>query len=101
MIIDVNTYIGHWPFRQLRNNTAKELVKKMDEADISVACISSVHSIFYKDTQEGNLELINEILPYKDRFLPFAVINPVYPAWKKDFLTCIENMDMKGLELYP
>ena len=101
MIIDVNTYIGHWPFRQLRNNTAKGLIDVMDETGITVACVSSVHSIFYKDTQEGNRELFNEIAPYKERFLPYAVINPVYPGWKKDFLTCIKDMNMKGLELYP
>ncbi|HBN84969.1 MAG TPA: hypothetical protein DDZ89_14125 [Clostridiales bacterium] len=101
MIYDVNTYIGHWPFRQLRNNTAEGLVKKMDEAGISVACVSSVHSIFYKDTQEGNMELVKEIAPYQNRFLPFAIINPTYPAWKNDFLTGIQKMNMKGLELYP
>lgn len=101
MIYDVNTYIGHWPFRQLRNNTAEGLINKMDEAGISVACVSSINSIFYKDTQEGNVELVKEILPFKNRFLPFAIINPLYPAWEKDFITCIEKMNMRGLELYP
>ena len=30
MSIDVNTYIGHFPFRQLRGNTAQGLVSYMD-----------------------------------------------------------------------
>jgi len=26
MLIDMNAYLGHWPFRKLRHNTAPELV---------------------------------------------------------------------------
>ena len=103
MLIDINTYIGHWPFRQLRNNTAAGLLPKMDEYGIDMAAVSSLNAVFYKDTQEGNRELIEEIQNDKaqDRFIPFAVINPKYSAWEKDFIYCVENMGMKGLELYP
>ena len=101
MLIDINTYIGHWPFRQLRNNTASGLLSTMDEYGIDMAAVSSLNAVFYKDAQEGNKELIEEIKNNKDRFIPFAVINPKYVAWKKDFIYCVENLGMKGLELYP
>jgi len=101
MIIDVNTYIGHWPFKKIRNNTAEELVQQMDKSEIDKAIVSNFNSIFYKDTQEGNIELINEIKAYSERLIPLAIINPTYPGWKKDFLTCIDGFKMKGLELYP
>jgi uncharacterized protein len=101
MIIDVNTYIGHWPFRKIRNNTAEKLIEQMDKAGIDKAVVSNLNSIFYKDTQEGNIELISEIKAYGDRFIPLEIINPAYPGWKKDFLTCIDNFGMKGLEMYP
>lgn len=101
MLIDINTYIGHWPFRQLRNNTASGLLSIMDEYGIDIAAVSSLNAVFYKDTQEGNLELIEEIQGNKDRFIPFAVINPKYTAWEKDFRNCVEKLGMRGLELYP
>lgn len=101
MIIDVNSYIGHWPFRQITNSTAEGLIKRMDGAEIEKAAVSSINAIFYKDSQQGNLELIEQINDWKDRFIPFAVINPTYPGWKKDFLYCIDILGMKGLELYP
>jgi predicted TIM-barrel fold metal-dependent hydrolase len=101
MLIDINTYIGHWPFRQLRNNTAQGLLSLMDKYGVDMAAVSSLNAVFYKDTQEGNLELIEEIKDNKDRFIPFAVINPKYVAWEKDFRYCVEKLGMKGLELYP
>lgn len=101
MLIDINTYIGHWPFRQVKNMTPGELVKVMDEAGIDVAAVSSMNSVFYRDAQQGNEELAEQIAPYKGRFLPFAIINPVYTGWKKDFVRCVETLKMRGLELYP
>lgn len=104
MIIDINTYIGHWPFRQIKNNTPEQLGARMDDAGIDIACVSNLNSIFYKAVQAGNEELyeqINSCKSFKDRFIPFAIINPAYPAWEKDFLHCIDDLGMKGLELYP
>jgi len=101
MIFDVNTYIGHWPFRQIRHNNAKTLLDYLNESGISKACISSVNAIFYKDSMEGNRELIKEISPYGDKFVPFGIINPAYTNWKEDFEESIENLQIRGLELYP
>ncbi len=36
-----------------------------------------------------------------DLFIPFGIINPAYPGWKKDFLYCTEILGMKCIELYP
>lgn len=104
MIIDINTYIGHWPFRQIMNNTPAQLGSLMDDAGIDLACVSNLNAIFYRNTQDGNKELHDQIQSsksYKDRFLPFAIINPSYPGWEKDFMQCFNEFGMKGLELYP
>ena len=101
MLIDINTYLGHWPFRQVKSNTPDGLLKLLDNAGIDMAAVSSVNSVFYKDSQQGNEELMEQISSCKSRLIPFAIINPAYPGWKKDFLNCIEKMGMKGLELYP
>lgn len=101
MLIDINTYIGHWPFRQVKNSDPAGLIKIMDEKGIDISVVTSINSVFYKDAQQGNEELMEEIAPYGSRFIPFAIINPAYTGWKKDFINCIENYGMKGLELYP
>jgi predicted TIM-barrel fold metal-dependent hydrolase len=38
---------------------------------------------------------------FKDRLVPFAIINPIYTGWKDDFETCTTKMGMKGLRLFP
>lgn len=104
MIIDINTYIGHWPFRKLNNNTPEKLVSIIDNAGIDLICVSNINSIFYKDSQYGNKELFEQLQSsktYRDRLLSFAIINPAYPAWDKDFTQCFDDFEMKGLELYP
>jgi len=104
MIIDVNTYIGHWPFRQVSDSTPEGLVNLMDKSGIDMACVSNINAIFYRNVQDGNEELAQQISSckeFKDRLIPFAIINPLYPGWKKDFIHCIDDLGMKGLELYP
>lgn len=104
MLIDSNAYIGHWPFLQLQYATCKGLLQKMDSYGVDRSVISNINSIFYKNVQSGNEELYNEIQSRKqfaNRFIPFAVINPIYAGWKNDFKTCINEWGMKGLRLYP
>jgi len=101
MIIDASTYIGHWPFRRLRHNTAEGLISLMDRNGIDKAVVSSINAVFYKNCQEGNEELAEEIEPYRDRLIPFATLNPKYVAWREDLERCVEDLGMRGLRLYP
>ncbi len=101
MLIDMNAYLGHWPFRKLRHNTAPELVALMDDRGIDLACVSSASAIFYKNSQAGNEDLAAEVADHPDRLIPFAVINPTYADWEHDLSVCAESFGVKGLRLYP
>jgi hypothetical protein len=101
MIIDTNAYLGHWATRRLRHNTPEGMLKLMDRAGITKACVSSASAILYKNSQSGNEELAEAIEKHRDRFIPFAVINPAYAAWQKDLKWCREVLGAKGLRLYP
>lgn len=101
MTIDGVAYLGHWPFRELRHNTAKTMLELMVSNEIDIACVSSINAVFYKDVMTGNKELMEEVREYQDRFIPFAVINPEYPHFEEDFNICIDEWNMKGLEIFP
>jgi len=63
-----------------------------------------MNGIFYKNTQSGNEELYEELnsdRQFKNRFIPFAVINPMYAGWEYDMKVCAEKFKMKGIRLYP
>ena len=104
MLIDSNTYIGHWPFRQFEYNTFDTLLGRMSEFGTDASVVSNLNGIFYKNTQAANEELYDAIRSkktYLERFIPFAVINPIYSGWHDDFEVCSTKMGMKGIRLYP
>jgi len=101
MIVDLNAYLGHWPFRQLRHNTAGGLLKLMDRHGIDLAVVSSLSAIFYKNCHAGNEEVAKEVRRHGDRLIPWGVINPTYADWEHDLSVCVEELGMSGLRLYP
>lgn len=103
MIIDTNAYLGHWPFRKTTYTTAAELDSLAQSMDVTHMIVSSLNAIFYKDVMDGNRELAEELAAYqgKTKFLPFAIINPTYPAWEQDMKTCIHELGFCGVELTP
>ncbi|MHB0878461.1 MAG: amidohydrolase family protein [Anaerolineae bacterium] len=101
MIIDANTWLGHWPFRQLRHNDVAGLLHLMDANGIDLAVVANTHGIFYKNVQKANEELAAWVAPHRDRLVPFATMNPNYPGWRRNLRLCHEDLGMKGLRLYP
>ena len=104
MLLDINAYVGHWPFKQLHFNTCSTLLARMDQFGVGKSVISNLNGIFYKNTQPANEELYLEIQSDKrflDRFIPFAVINPIYAGWIYDVESSIDKLGMKGIRLYP
>jgi len=100
VIVDVNAYLGHWPFRPLHYNTADGLIALMDRNGLDRAVVSSIHGIFYKNCHTANEELIAEIAPHRDRLIPFATLNPMYVDWEEDLKRC-RDLGMQGLRLFP
>lgn len=104
MLIDINAYVGHWPFMQLKYNNCTALGQRMDKFGVDISIISNLNGIFYKNTQSANKELYDELQSakrYRDRLIPFAVINPIYAGWQRDMDVCIRHWGMKGIRLYP
>ena len=103
-MLDINAYVGHWPFKQLKYNTCEATIDRMDHFAVDISVISNLNGIFYKNTQSANKELFDEIQSNKkfgERFIPFAVINPIYAGWRDDLEECRTKFGMKGVRLYP
>src|SRR5690625_805607 len=104
MWIDINAYVGHWPFLKLRYNNCECLLRHMDKYGVNYSIVSNLNGIFYKNTQSANQELYDEIKSLgenRHRLIPFAVINPIYAGWKKDMDFCMNILGMRGIRLYP
>ncbi len=101
MIVDVNAYVGHWPFRPLPHRSADDLLRLMDAHGIDKAFVASVHGVFYKNAHAANRELAAEVEGRRDRLIPFATLNPAYIGWERDLRECVDALGMAGLRLYP
>jgi len=102
MFIDINTYVGHWPFRQLVNNTLASLDKLAQDNGITHMVVSNVEGLFLKDCIDANYKLLDELKAYtgKTVFLPLAIVNPTYPEWELDARAMIDAGFM-GFEISP
>jgi len=102
MLIDTCTYIGHWPFRKMPFESLNELCENAKKQMITHIFCTNLNAVFYKDTMEGNYELLEELKAYKGDVVvyPFAVINPVYVCALEDVKKCAE-LGFKGIELTP
>jgi predicted TIM-barrel fold metal-dependent hydrolase len=104
MLIDINAYIGNWPYRGLYGNTLGDILKKMNDFGVDKTIVANLNGIFYVDAQIANEELNTAMLSnaaFKTRFIPFATINPILPWWKDSLETCHKKFGMKGIRLYP
>ena len=104
MLLDINASAGHWPFQHYNFSTCGSLLARMNKYGVNISVISNLNGIFYKNTQPANEELFAEInsdKSFQGRFIPFAVINPIYAGWKDDLDICASKFGMKGIRIYP
>lgn len=101
MIFDVNAWVGHWPFRKLRENSADGLLKRMDYLGIKCAAVSSIDSILYRNVQPANESLAQELEPHRERLFPIATINPAYVKWEDDLNEAHLQLRVRGVRLIP
>lgn len=100
-MFDINTAIGHWPFRPLPIYQAAPLRQHLESHGISGAAVASTQAVFYHDCQAGNLELSQEIAAHRDFFVGVATLNPNYAAAERDLEYCISKLDFRALRLVP
>ena len=101
-MFDVNTSIGHWPFRKLENNTLPELKKYLENYGIKGAAVAHNHAACYMNVHESNIELFQALNAEKSNFFHgIATLNPLYAAWEKDLVTCRNELNFKAVRLLP
>ncbi|MCZ6635391.1 MAG: metal-dependent hydrolase, partial [bacterium] len=88
MILDINAWLGTWPFRSLRDNTPKTLVARLDRSGITMAAVSFIEAAFHRHPQSANERLAKAVAPHLDRLIPLGTINPISPHWQDDLSAC-------------
>ena len=101
-MFDVNTAIGSWPFRRLKNNTLPELKDYLQSFGITHAAVTHNHAACYQNCHDANIELFEELSKDKSGFfVGIATINPTYAAWQRDLECCVKKFDLRGVRILP
>jgi len=82
MTIDVNTFIGSYPFRHLPHPEPGVLVQVLAREGVERAWVGHLPSAFYRDPTPGNEALADALAPHGARLLPVPTIRPDWPGWE-------------------
>ena len=101
MIIDINAFIGEWPFGELPYRTADGLLTLMDRNGIDIAAVSSLHGLFYKLCDRANRRVWEDVQGHGDRLVPVGTVNPAFPGWERDLKQCRDDFGARAVKLFP
>ncbi|HSQ28865.1 MAG TPA: hypothetical protein VLN49_03395 [Gemmatimonadaceae bacterium] len=82
MTVDVNTFIGAYPFRHVPHPDPEVLIRVLDREEISEAWVAHLPSAFHRDPSPGNEELYAAVAPHGSRLRPVPIVRPDWPRWE-------------------
>jgi predicted TIM-barrel fold metal-dependent hydrolase len=81
MRIDVNSFVGAYPYRKVPGTSPDDLLRAMDRVEIDSAWVSHLPSVFWRNPADGNpwLYQTGERQP---RFQAVPAVHPGLDGWK-------------------
>jgi hypothetical protein len=82
MRIDVNCFVGAYPFRRVPGTSSASVLKAMERVSIDRAWVSHLPSVFWRDPAAGNSWLY-EAAGSNDRLRPVPAVHPGLAGWEQ------------------
>ena len=89
-MIDVNAFLGGYPWRRVPGTSAAGLLAAMDRTGIIEAWVSHLPAIFWRDPTEGN-EWLYDTATREVRFRPVPCIQPGLANWERELTTAVDR----------
>ncbi|MGH7530034.1 MAG: amidohydrolase family protein [Gemmatimonadales bacterium] len=83
MRIDVNAFLGGYPWRKVPGTSPDALLGALDRAGIDEAWVTHLPSLFWRDPGEGNAWLFDTVARHP-RLKPIPVVHPGLPGWEDE-----------------
>src|SRR5690242_21921371 len=80
MRVDVNAFVGAYPFRRVPGASVEGLLRAMDRTGIDAAWVSHLPSLFWRGPMEGNAWLY-QAAASPDRPRPVPAVHPGLARW--------------------
>lgn len=81
MRVDVNAFLGRYPYRPAHGGSPTALLRAMERTGIDQAWISNLSAIFWRDPTAGN-EVLYQSVQREPRFRPVPAVNPELANWR-------------------
>ena len=79
-MIDVNCFLGAYPFHAGVEATADTLLARMDRIGVDVGWVSHLSAVFWRDPTEGNAALVEAASA--PRLRPVFAVHPGFAGWE-------------------
>lgn len=90
MRVDVNAFVGRYPYRDVPGGSPEALLDAMDRVGIEQAWISNLDAVFSKNPAGGN-ELLYRTAARQGRFRPVPAIHPAVSGWENSLRQARES----------
>lgn len=104
MVVDVNAFIGKWPYWPARFSKPEEIVPQLAQWGIDRACVCSTRSLFVH-WDDGNSEVEPAARQHGANLIPFACLGTFETshraADRKHDLAQYRRRGFRGIRLYP
>ena len=89
MTIDVNTFVGGYPFRHVPHPEPAALSRVLEREGLDEAWVGHLPSAFYRDPTPGNHELF-ALLEKSTRLRPVPTVRPDWPRWQEQLRSSVD-----------
>lgn len=100
MLVDVNTFIGGYPFRHVPHPDPDVLVRVLAREKVDRAWVGHLPSAFYRDPTPGNDALYAALAPHTNVLTPIPVVRPDWPKWERTLADAVDR-GVPAVRAYP
>jgi predicted TIM-barrel fold metal-dependent hydrolase len=98
--IDVNAFIGPYPYRYVPHPDPEVLVSVLEREGLRGAWVGHLPSAFYRDPSHGNETLFTTLAVHRATLHPVPAVRPDWPDWERT-LRAMREMGAVAIRAYP
>lgn len=99
-IVDCHCHLGSYYNFYIPAPSPSDMIKSMDNMNVSKACISS-HMSLSSDIVRGNSFMLETVKKHPDRFIGFFTYNPHFPElMKSEIPKHFQNPGVRGIKIH-
>ena len=100
MLIDVNCWLGFWPFQMFPQLSAARLARHLSARGVSKAFVSPIESVLCPDPHVPSRQLLGK-LKAQPNLIPVPVLDPSLTSWQECLNEYIEAGHGQALKIIP